>query len=148
MSIDYRLTLAGSTPVEVVAARAFAEAGERPTGTAGRLSAALYERYGFAVTVHAGKDGYLDAMSDAGPWEWEPEHYVAIIFSLDKAADREWAVTNVGTVVHRILDTGAEDAALDLNGDILLLVRIDGAVVKHHRDAWWSHHPAADQLLR
>ena len=147
MSIDYRLTLAGPTPVEQVAARAFTEPAERPTGTVPRLFAALQEEYGFDVTVYAGKDGYLDAASDNGQWEWEPEAYVSVTFTLDKSADRDRAVENLSAVVRRILITGAEDAAFDLNGDILLFTRFDGALVKHNRDSWWSRHAAADQLI-
>jgi hypothetical protein len=147
MSIDYRLTLAGSTPVEQIAARAFPDAAERPTGTAPRLSAALFEKYGFSVSVYAGQNGYLDAESDHGHWEWEPDPYVSVSFTLDKFADLPWSVANTAVAVHRLLNTGPEDAALDLNGNLLLLTRVAEAVAKHNRDSWWSHYPAADQLI-
>jgi len=68
-------------------------------------------------------------------------------FGLDKTAEREWAVANMLTIVRRVLATGAEDAALVLNGDLLLLTRLDGALVKYNRERWWSSYPAAQQLV-
>jgi hypothetical protein len=34
-----------------------------------------------------------------------------------------------------------------VNGDILLLARLGGKVVKHNHDQWWSAHPDADRLI-
>ena len=145
MAIDYDLTLAGSPPVERVAERAFPEHGERPVGTAPLLSAALP---GFGVTVLAGAAAYLDVATDQGSWEWEPATYVTIGFRLDKLTDRSRAVIDMLTVVRRVLASGPEDAALVLNGDILLLTRLDGILTKHHRDTWWSNYAGADDLIR
>lgn len=140
MAIEYTLTLAGDSPVDQVAARAFPQPGERPTGSAPRLVADHKQRYGFDVTVVAGQDGYLDFETDAGSWEWEPKSFVRVGFRLDKFADARWAVTNVLAVVNRVLDTGPEDATFDFNGDILLLVRRAGESTKHRRDTWWQRY--------
>ena len=148
MSLDYRLTLAGRTPIEQVAERALPEPAERPTGTAPLLSAKLLERHGFDVTVRSGRNGYVDVMADQGPWEWEPGDYVSVAFHVDKLADPATVALGMLTAVRRVLAGGPEDAALVLNGDILLLTRLDGALTKHHRDTWWSSYPGADDLIR
>ncbi|WP_369077366.1 SitI3 family protein [Paractinoplanes pyxinae] len=44
----------------------------------------------------------------------------------------------------KLLDTGAEDATFDFNGDILLFVRRDGVLTKHRRDTWWQRYSAGD----
>lgn len=147
MALEYRLTLAGETPVNQVAERAFPEAGERPTGTAPRLAVDHKERYGFDVTIVAGRDGYLDLETDDGSWEWEPESYVRVGFRLDKFADARWAVTNVLAVVRRVLDTGREDATFDFNGDILLFDRRNGELTKHRHDTWWERYSSGNQLI-
>lgn len=86
-------------------------------------------------------------LSDDGSWEWEPEPYVTVGFRLDKDADRNWAVSNMMTVVRRVLGSGREDAVLVLNGDILLLARLDGAFARHHIDDWWAAYPGVDVLV-
>lgn len=147
MAIEYDLTLAGDTPVNRVAERALPDPEQRPTGVPQFLSTNLDEQYGFAVTVVGGSNRYIDAESDSGTWEWEPQDYVLVGFRLDKSADREWAVANMLTIVRRVLATGSEDTALVINGDLLLLARFDGKLIKHNRDRWWSSYPAADQLI-
>jgi hypothetical protein len=147
VSIEYRLVLAGSTPVDQVAARAFPAAAERPTGVPPLLSADLDGRYGFHVDISAGRHGYFDASSDDGPWEWEPDDYVAIDFTVDKFADRERAVTEMIAAVRRVVTSGPEDAVFTFNGDLLLFTRLSGETVQHRRDSWWTHHPAAEQLI-
>lgn len=147
MALEYRLTLAGTTPVDQVAERTLPDPAERPTGTAPLLSAALFDRYGFSVTIRAGQNGYLDVDSNDGSWEWKPDSYVAVTFRMDKFADANWTVINMLTAVRRLLDTGPEDAALVLNGDILLLTRLAGTLTKHHRNTWWSAYPTAPETL-
>src|SRR5262249_21297619 len=122
MAIEYRMTLACGTPVELLAERAFPAPEERPTGAPPLLSATLFDRYGFQVHLAAGENGYLDADG----WEWKPPAYVSINFRFDKFADREWVVTNMITAVRRVLTTGPEDAAFIFNGDVLLLTRFYG----------------------
>ncbi|GIF19214.1 hypothetical protein BJ973_006259 [Actinoplanes tereljensis] len=147
MAIDYNLYLAGNPPVEVVAQWAFPALADRPTGTVPFLAANLDEKYGFEVVVTSGENAYLDVMTDDGGWEWEPETYVVVAFRLDKEADRPTATDHVLAVVQRVLVAADQDAALVLNGDVLLLSRLNGVVIKHRRDTWWSFHPAADQLI-
>jgi hypothetical protein len=147
MATEYRLTLAGSTPAEQVAERALPVPDERPTGTPRLLAADLYDRYGFEVTVRTGENGYFDAESDSGMWEWEPPTYVAVTFRMGQDADPDRAPADMLQIVRRVLQTGPEDAALVLNGNWLLLTRHDGVLTKHRRDAWWKTYPAADDLI-
>nr|WP_221373777.1 SitI3 family protein [Actinoplanes polyasparticus] len=130
-----------------VAERAFPASDERPTGVAPRLVADLKGRYGFDVTIAAGRDGYLDLETDEGSFEWEPESYVRIVFRLDRLADPLWAVGNLLTAVRRVLDTGSEDAIFDFNGDILLFARHGGVVTKHRRGTWWERYSDGGQLI-
>jgi hypothetical protein len=143
MAVEYRLILAGDTPVNQIAERAFPEASERPAGTAPRLVADHKEKYGFDVTVMAGSDGYFDLETDDGSWEWEPPSYVRVEFRLDNSADSDRVVANMLAVVRRLLDTGTEDATFDFNGDILLFARCDGELTKHRRGTWWVRYSAA-----
>jgi hypothetical protein len=147
MALEYRLTLAGGTPVDLLAQRAFPEAAERPTGIAPRLFADHKERYGFSVTIVSGQAGYLALDTGEEWWEWEPESYIRVNFRLDKFAEIRWVVTNMLTVVRRVLDTGPEDAAFDFNGDVLLLARLKGELTKYRRENWWDHYPSANQLI-
>jgi hypothetical protein len=147
MALEYDLTLAGTTPVNQLAERALPAPEERPTGTAPLLFADLHDRYGFGVTVLAGTNGYLAVEGNDGMWEWEPEAYLSVSFRMDKFADPEWQTINMLTVVRRVLSSGNEDAVLALNGDLLLLARLNGALVKHRSNTWWSGYPAADDLI-
>ncbi|MBM2623452.1 hypothetical protein JIG36_48960 [Actinoplanes sp. LDG1-06] len=148
MAIEYGLVLAGGTPVEQVAARAFPVLDERPVGTAPLLVAALNETYGFVVTVRSGASRYVEVVSDEGSWEWEPSPFTSVSFRFDKWADDiGWQVRNMLTVVRRVLDTGDEDAAFSFNGDILLLRRLNGVTTKHRRAEWWEHYDGADQVI-
>jgi hypothetical protein len=146
MAIEYRLVLAGDTPVEQVAERALPDPDERPTGTAPLLVADLYDRLGFEVTVLASQNGYFDADSDTGTWLWKPATFVAVTFRLDSDADSSWAVLNMLPVVRRLLDTGSEDAAFLLNGDVLLLTRFGDDLVKH-RARWWNNYTGANDQV-
>ena len=147
MAIEYRLILAGNPPIEQVAQRALPDPAERPTGTPPLFDAGLYDRYGFYLSVWASSNGYFDAVSDDGRWEWEPEDYVDVTFRMGKEFDLNQAVINMLTIIRRILDTGSEDAALILNGDVLLFTRFDGILVKHDRQAWWDHDPTTHDII-
>ncbi|MET8150269.1 SitI3 family protein [Actinoplanes sp. NPDC049668] len=147
MALEYRLVLAGDTPIDQVAERAFPDVSERPTGAPPRLTADHLERYGFIVTVLPGRDGYFDLETDNGSWVWEPKSHVRVHFRLDKFADLRWAVANMLGVVRRALDAGPEDAIFDFNGEILLFARLDGKFTKHRRGTWWEHYPSGDQLI-
>jgi hypothetical protein len=141
MALEYRLVLAGSTPADQVAERSLPDPAERPAGPGPLLSADLVDKYGFLLTVRAGQNGHVEVEADDGVWVWEPKEYVSVNFRLDKSADPQQPVTNTLKVVRRILGTGSEDAALVLNGDVLLLTRLDGVLREHHRDTWWAHYP-------
>jgi len=146
MALEYDLTLFGNPPVEEVAERAFPDAEDRPVGTEPPLSSELREKFGFGVTVFAAKNGYLNVETDDGMSEWEPEAYTGVSFRMDKFADFHWEVVNMLTVIRRVLGTGPEDALLVLNGDILLLSRFGGVLVKH-RPSWWNSYPGANDAL-
>ncbi|MCM4079993.1 SitI3 family protein [Paractinoplanes hotanensis] len=147
MATEYELTLAGGTPGEVVAERAFPDLAERPTGTAPLLVSALDDRYGFVATVKSGRSRFVEVLSDDGNWEWEPEPYTSVMFRMAKTSDLDHQVVSMLTVVRRVLSTGSEDAAFFVNGDILLLTRLNGVVVKHRRDKWWAIHEGSDQIV-
>jgi len=147
VALEYRLILAGETPVNQVAERAFPEPGDRPTGVASRLTADHQQKYGFGTTIATGRDGYFDLEADGESWEWEPESYTRVEFRLDKSADPLWAVTNMLAVIRRLLDTGPEDATFDFNGDLLLFVRRNAELTKHRRATWWERYSAGNQLI-
>jgi len=147
MALEYELTLATDASAEEVARRALPDPTERPTGTPSLLSVGLYEKYGFGVTVLAGRDGYVEAASESGRWEWEPESYVSLTFRMDKFADPDWEVTNMLTIARRVLDSGSEDSTLVLNGNELLLSRFGGEVTKHGREGWWETYAGADDII-
>ncbi|AYF30452.1 hypothetical protein CSH63_23985 [Micromonospora tulbaghiae] len=147
MSIGYRLTLAGDIPLRHVADLAAPDAAETPTPAADQLlSADLYEERGYLVSISSGRDGYYDAEDDDGAyWEWEPEEYVDISFDMrtDDMADK--GVPNMVATVARVLAYRAEDAALVLNGNWLLLTRVGGTLRKH-RPQWWAHYGVDDVI--
>jgi hypothetical protein len=148
MTTEYRLTLAGATPAEVVALRALPDGWECHTPVRTPVwSNESADALGFEVGVHAGANGYFDAEADDGHWQWEPAAYVAVTFAVNQDADPERAVLAMLTVIRRVLDTGPEDAAFVLNGDRLLLRRTSGRLVKHTRAAWWAHYAGADKLI-
>lgn len=147
MATEYELALAGPTPGEVVAERAFPDPAERPVGTAPLLVSALDDRYGFVATVKSGRSRYVEVVGDDGNWEWEPEPYTSVMFRMDNTSDVDHQVAGMLAVVRRVLSTGSEDAAFFVNGDILLLTRLNGVVVKHRRDKWWAAHEGADQIV-
>ncbi|GAB3154547.1 hypothetical protein GCM10027290_49240 [Micromonospora sonneratiae] len=140
VSIDYRLTLAGSAPLEEVAELAGSDFVERGTLTGRRmLSADLFESCGYVVDITAGSDGYYDAEGDGGSlWVWEPERYVDIDFHMRKDALAEMGTPNMLMAVARILAGSAEDAALVLNGNWLLLSRVGGILRKHNVADWYD----------
>jgi hypothetical protein len=140
MAVEYQLTLAGDIPLEEVAAVAAPEAAEIPTPSGGgRLfTADLRDRYGYGVSIFGGRDGYCEAEDgDGSRWEWELESYVDVIYRLSKDQPTDRATSNVVTAVARVLASRAEDAALVLNGNWLLLTRMGGTLRKH-RPTWWN----------
>ncbi|GIF14910.1 SitI3 family protein [Actinoplanes teichomyceticus] len=147
MAIDYRLTIGGATLIDDVAARAFPEPAERPAGTASLASADLSERYGFAVSLYTDRNGYLEAEADDGMWEWEPAEFVSMMFRVEKTVAGNRAVIPMLIAVRRLLDSGPEDVALDLNGSWLLLTRIAGTLTRYKQAAWWARYPSADRII-
>jgi hypothetical protein len=149
MGVEYRLTLAGDIPAEQVAECAVPDPAERPQWWEGRLlSADLYERRGFGLSVRAGRGGYYEARDDNDAvWEWEPESYVNVTFSMGKDDRVEERTTNMLTIVARVLEGRSEDAALLLNGDVLLLTRVGGVLRKHNRATWWDHYGFVNDIL-
>jgi hypothetical protein len=147
MAIEYGLVLSGDSPIGWLAGRAFPDPDERPVGTPPLLTADLYDRYGFDVTILAGRNGYVEIETEAGVREWEPDPYSELTFRMEKNVDSVRSVINMITVVRRVLDTGPEDAALTLNGDTLLLTRFGGTLTKHGSEGWWTSYADADHVL-
>ncbi|BCY13174.1 SitI3 family protein [Actinoplanes sp. L3-i22] len=138
MAIEYRMIVAGSTPVREIATRAFPDPDERPIGTPPLLTADLKDKYGFGVTLYAGTDGYLEAETDDGMWEWEPTQFVRITFHMSKHGEMGPALAAMLAAVGRVLDSGSEDTSLDLNGSWLLLTRMGGVITRHKQAGWWE----------
>lgn len=149
MAVEFRLTLAGDVPLDHVADLVAVEPAEkpRPSGTNPRLlSARLYDTRGYALTISSGSQGYFDAEADDGArWEWEPETYVDIDFSMraDDLVDK--GIPNMMQTVARVLAARQEDAALVQNGNWLLLTRVGGEL-RRHRHTWWSHYGIDDLI--
>ncbi|MEU7757711.1 SitI3 family protein [Micromonospora aurantiaca (nom. illeg.)] len=149
MAVEFRLTLAGDLPPEHVVDLVAAEPAERPRPSATNLrlfSARHYETRGYALTVSSGSQGYFDAEADDGArWEWEPETYVDIDFSMraDDVVDK--GIPNMMKAVARVLAARQEDAALVQNGNWLLLTRTAGEL-RRHRPTWWSHYGIDDLI--
>ncbi|WP_436528839.1 SitI3 family protein [Actinoplanes sp. HUAS TT8] len=138
MALEYRLHVANPASVREVAARAFPEPDERPVGTPPLLTADLNEKYGFGVTLYAGQDGYIEADSGDGIWEWEPADFVRITFHMRKDGELFSPLAAMIAAVKRVLDSGSEDVSLDFNGNWLILTRIDGVVTRHRQADWWD----------
>ncbi|GIF35922.1 SitI3 family protein [Actinoplanes xinjiangensis] len=147
MSLDYTLTLASGATAAQIAARMPPEQPEWTPGTGSVLTADLYQTLGIDISLWADRHGYVDAMSDEGLFEWEPDPLVTVIFNLDGPIDREQAAANMIKIVHGLLESGPEDATLVINGDLLLVARFDGKIAKHNRERWWSAYPAADRVI-
>ncbi|GAB7048356.1 SitI3 family protein [Catenuloplanes indicus] len=149
MAIQYTLTLAAALSVAELAARAMPEPAHRPIGRDGLATADLYDSHGFALTVLTGKtNGYVEADSDLGVFEWEPADYSLVMFDLGKADRLARPLAAMLTVVRRVLDSGDEDAVLVENDDVLLFKRFGGVLVKHGRPGFWGHYPGLDELIR
>ncbi|GAB2963188.1 hypothetical protein GCM10027280_60070 [Micromonospora polyrhachis] len=141
MAIEYQLTLAGDIPLEQIASLAAPQATEAPPlpGYPRLFSAALEDECGYAISITAGNHGYYEAKDDDGSsWEWEPEAYIDIIFRLPKDDLTRKGVPNMVATVGRILAARPEDAALTLNGDWLLLTRIQGRIHKYNKAEWYN----------
>jgi hypothetical protein len=150
MGVEYRLTLAGDIPAEQVAECAVPDPAERPQPWEGRLLAAdLYEQRGFGLSVRAGRGGscYEARDDDGARWEWEPDAYVDVTFSMGKDDRVEESTTNMLTIVARVLEGRSEDAALLLNGGVLLLTRVGGVLRKHNRATWWDHYGFVNDIV-
>ncbi|TDB88934.1 hypothetical protein E1091_14975 [Micromonospora fluostatini] len=142
MGVEFRLILAGAPPVDEVAALTAATPDEtpQPASKPGLLIARLYDQRGYAISVRAGTHSYYGAQADNDAlWEWEPDTYVNVTFSLraDDLADK--GIPNMAAAVLRILAGRSEDAALIQDGNYLLLTRTNG-VTRTHRTHWWNHY--------
>ncbi|MGI5147236.1 SitI3 family protein [Plantactinospora sp. CA-294935] len=147
MAIEYRLTLAGDIPLEQVADLAAPEATEAPPlqRSPRLLVADLHERCGYVISIHAGRDGYYDAEDDDSQWEWEPETYLNVSFRMAKNETSDEGTRNMIAVVARVLAGREEDAALVLNGNWLLLARVNGKIRKSRRK-WWDTYNVNDLI--
>jgi hypothetical protein len=147
MSVDYSLTLATDSTAAQVAARALPDQTGWTSDGNSALTVNLHQTLGIDLSVWRDRHGYVDAASDEGLFEWEPDPFVMVIFDLDGPISQEQATANMISIVRHVLHTGAEDATLVINGDLLLLARLAGKFVKHNREQWWRHYPLADQVI-
>ncbi|MFG1672916.1 SitI3 family protein [Micromonospora sp. NPDC049282] len=150
MATEYRLTLAGDVPLDVLAG-VVAPDGALESAGDGRsrvLSADLSDRCGYTVSIYGGSHGYFEAEDgDGSMWEWEPERYVTIGFRLRKDESSERATREMLASVARVLSERSEDAALILDADWLLLTRLSGTL-RRHAPSWWGVHGGEDLVDR
>jgi hypothetical protein len=137
MALEYDLTLLTDDDPAQVAGRAFP--GQPTTPWEDLLTIDLYDSQGFEVTIRRDDTGYVGGVDDDGAWEWDHHRpAVRVAFRLDKGDRRHRATILVTQAVARVLATGDEDAVFRINGDTLLLTRLDGVRRKHHRATWWD----------
>jgi hypothetical protein len=137
MAVEYDLTLLTDASPGQVAERAFP--GQPTTPWKHLLTINLYDSQGFYVTIRRDNMGYVGGVDDDGPWEWEhdrPAVHVGFRLSWDRSVCEDTLL--VTRAVARVLATGEEDAVFDINGDTILLTRLDGVQRKHHRATWWD----------
>lgn len=150
MATEYRLTLAGDIPLDVLA-RVVAPDGVEESAADGRprvLSADLSDRCGYTVSIYAGSHGYFEAEDgDGSVWEWKPERYVNIGFRLGKDGSSDRATREMLASVARVLGERPEDAALILDADWLLLTRFS-ETLRRHAPSWWAVHGGEDLVDR
>ncbi|TDB78735.1 SitI3 family protein [Micromonospora sp. KC721] len=141
MAVEYRLTLVGDIPLEQVTELAAPAAVETSTASGGRrLSADLNDEHGYVVDITGGRHGYYCAEDDGDSlWQWEPETYVDVSFHIRKDTLTDKGKPHILATVARILAGTAEDAALTLNDDVLMLTRVAGTIQKHNTDG--AHLP-------
>jgi hypothetical protein len=137
MAVEYDLTLLTDASPEQVAERAFP--GQPTTPWEHLLFIDLYDSQGFEVTIMDDDTGYVGGVGDDGAWEWDHgRSAVSVGFRLDRDRGISQDTLLVTRAVARVLATGEEDAVFDINGDTVLLTRLDGVQRKHHRATWWD----------
>jgi hypothetical protein len=137
MALEYDLTLVTDAGPGQVAGRAFP--GQPTTPWKHLLTIDLYDSHGFEVTIRRDDTGYVGGVGDDGNWEWDHgRSAVSVGFRLswDRSVCEDTLL--VTRAVARVLATGEEDAVFRVNGDTLLLTRLDGVQRKHHRATWWD----------
>ncbi|MEV4844515.1 SitI3 family protein [Micromonospora matsumotoense] len=103
------------------------------------LSADLNDEHGYVVDITAGRHSYYCAEDDDGSrWQWEPETYVDINFSMRKDILTDTGKPHMLATVAMVLAGTTEDAALTLNGDVLMLTRVAGTTQLHDTDGWYD----------
>ncbi|ROO52696.1 hypothetical protein EDC02_7636 [Micromonospora sp. Llam0] len=147
MALEYRLTLAGDITTEQIVESAAVDPAERatPTETSELFTVDLYDQRGFVLIIRSGRNGYYEADNDGSTWEWEPDAYVNLTFRMSKEDHIGKGIPNMLATVARVLASRAEDAALILNSDVLLLTRMDGAIRKH-RQSWWHNYGVSNLI--
>lgn len=145
MAMSFMLTLAGTTSVDELIARAFPDPATRPEfGPAGEaFSADLRREAGFSVSVMEGTDGYVDATVLGAAWLWEPPTYTSLQFRWAPGADPKRATRAMVAIVKRVLDSGEEDAAFVSDTEALLLRRDENGTVRFSEDDFWREAGAA-----
>jgi hypothetical protein len=136
MAVEYDLKLLTDASPEQVAERAFP--GQPTTPWKHLLTIDLYDSQGFEVTIRRDDTGYVGGVGDDGAWEWDHGRAaVRVGFRLDRdhGVSADVLLTRA---VARVLAAGEEDAVFRINGDTLLLTRLDGVQRKHHRPTWWD----------
>jgi hypothetical protein len=141
MALECDLVIAGATDAARVLERAWSTMPTRAPVERldnGTLVADLFARYGFVLSVHASKRGYVQAEAGGSMWEWELAEYARMGFRFDKEFELGTSRAAMLQMVARILTTGSEDVALTLNGDVLLLRRQNGRLERFDAGGFWN----------
>ena len=123
MAIEYALVVPGETSVEEMWRRLH-EAQTEPTVRNGVWSADEWNTSGYLISVHRGFDGYFEV----GDWIREFDQYLNVGFRENSDGSPPVLARNLLGLVQRVLDSGDEDLWLSVNGEELILERVDGEV--------------------
>ncbi|MDA0172608.1 SitI3 family protein [Solirubrobacter taibaiensis] len=125
MALEYALIVPGGITPEAMWPRLYGERYTPPTPIIddGLWTAEERERFGVLITLHRGEHGFYDV----GDRVREPAEYLYVGFRADWE-DLARADRSVRELAQNVLDSGGEDLWLSLNGEELLLERIDGEV--------------------
>jgi hypothetical protein len=139
MALESELVVAG----QIEPTRLLERAGQRGLAGApvqrlgnGTLIVDLMAQTGFLLSVHGAAHAYVEAASGGSVWVWEPSPCVRLGFRFDKEFDPSVSRAAMLHMVAQIVASGSEDLALTLNGDVLLLRRVQGRLERCQAGFW------------
>jgi hypothetical protein len=139
MAVEYSLIVEGDIPPETIAGRAFPEPANLPAPEVLGQNTVwdLRDRFGFILQADTSENGYFAGESDGVRFSWEPARYTELYFRLDKFSDMARATDFIQTIVSRVLESGAEDAVVLQNQEIIVR-RQAGKLTKYRSGVNWK----------